>query len=129
MRVDDRDTSLSIASSKFGVDWAGSIGRQIKTYADAAYVMNQVDGFWINAARKKLKTEAALKEWSAFDTTSLDLGPAIKMTGDLVAGLVKEYDLSFGEISSLLSTNRSQDAKYLIRAERKHSKSHSNSLG
>lgn len=117
MQLHHRHHKVAVATGTFAMAWAKNEDG-IKTYGDAAYVLSQVDAFWINAFRKETPIATALAEWDGFDATAIDLGSTIKSTGDFLASLIRVHELTYGEINSILMKSRNTDAGYLLRAER-----------
>jgi hypothetical protein len=121
MELHERSRPLRLAEISFSLYWTEvSIQDKsgVETYEDGNYVISQLDAFWINATRKDMTVPEALAAWKALDTSSLELGEAIKKAGDFLASNVVEHELTHAEINRILVNVRSFDAKYLLRSER-----------
>jgi hypothetical protein len=101
------------------MNWARSLEHlSITTYADGYLVWNQIDRFWIDSYRQMLTPDDACAAWEKTDFSTFDHAQAVQEIGSILVGLVREHDLTYGEISSILLDVRTSDAKYHIRVER-----------
>lgn len=120
MQLHSRHGSLSAASHAFALSCMHELDSgKVQTYEDGNYICSQIDAFWINASRKNLPMESAIAAWEAFDTSNIDFGAVVKAIGDKFVVSIKANALTYGEINSVLTSSRSSDAKYQLRAERK----------
>lgn len=60
----------------------------------------------------------AIEAWRQLDTTSLDLGDAVRVAGTRLAEIIAENELTHAEVNSILTSSRSSDAKYQLRVDR-----------
>jgi hypothetical protein len=105
---------------KFSLKWSYFIEEAgLPTYADSFYVLNQIDLFWINSARKEIPVKEAMGQWGAFNVSALELGDAVKAVGDILLVFIKKHRLSYGEINQYLSHVRGAWVRSQLRAERK----------
>ena len=120
MQLHSRHGQLSQANHDFVMATMRALEHgKVKTYDDGNYIWSQIDAFWINASRKNLPMASAIAAWEAFDTSNIDFGAVVKAIGDKFVVSIKANALTYGEINSVLTSSRSSDAKYQLRAERK----------
>lgn len=119
MRIHKRETIANKAEAKFGLDASNhfiEIGEM--DYTDVYFVFNEIERYWIAAARRKLSEAQAATEWPTYSLPEDPMTPSLKVLGDVFATSVAENQLTYGEIARILSTLRSSETKYHIRAER-----------
>ncbi|WP_315922403.1 hypothetical protein [Mesorhizobium sp. SP-1A] len=119
MKIHKREMIVNKAEAKFGLDSSShfiEIGEM--EYADVYFVFNEIERYWIAAARRGLSETQAATEWPTYSLPEDPLTSSLKMLGDVFATSVAENQLTYGEIARILSTLRSSKAKYHIRAER-----------
>src|SRR5690349_1976790 len=117
MKIHKREMIVNKAEAKFGLD-ASSHFIEISEmeYADVYFVFNEIERYWIAAARRGLSETQAATEWPTYSLPEDTLTSSLKMLGDVFATSVAENQLTYGEIARILSTLRSSKAKYHIRA-------------
>lgn len=110
MQMNARTRPVQLANGEFGIFWARL---NAKHYEDAYRVWNIVDRFWIEASREEWSLEKACEEW-----IKKDLEPDVEKLGNELVRVIKEYNLTYAEIYSVLLSARTLTVKYHIRAER-----------
>lgn len=119
MRIHKREMIVNKAEAKFGVDASKHfIAIGVVEYADAYFVFNEIERYWIAAARRELSEVEAATEWPNYSLPEDPFSSSLQALGDMFAASVAENQLTYGEIARILSTVRSSKAKYHIRAER-----------
>lgn len=110
MRIHPRTMPVQAANGEFCVSWARL---DAKHYEDSYRIWNIVDRFWIEASQEEWSLEKACEEW-----TKKDLEPAVKKLGNDLVRVVREYELTYAEIYSVMLNARTLTVKYHIRSER-----------
>jgi len=119
MKLHQREKQANRAKYKFGFDATNYlILTNVDEYADIYYVFNEIERYWIACGRRQLSEADAVFGWPSYILPDDSLSPALKTIGDMFAVTVSEYQLSYGEIASILSSVMSHEAKFHIRAER-----------
>lgn len=119
MRIHKREMIVNKAEAKFGLDASNHfIAVGVVKYADVYFVLNEIERYWIAAARRELSVAEAATEWPNYSLPEDPLSSSLQTLGDMFAASVAGNQLTYGEIARILSTLRSSEAKYHIRAER-----------
>lgn len=119
MRIHKREMIVNKAEAKFGLDASNHfIAVGVVEYADVYFVLNEIERYWIAAARRELSAAEAATEWPNYSIPEDSLSSSLQTLGDMFAASVAGNHLTYGEIARILSTLRSSEAKYHIRAER-----------
>lgn len=107
------------ASLKFSDLWHKVVKKMDrKTFEEGYLVLNQIDRFWIECAMREISVQDACLEWGNADYSVFALASATEQTGHDLAKLVSDYDLTYGEIVSILIGIRNGELKSHIRSER-----------
>lgn len=116
MQMHARVMPSQSASGEFGIFWAKLQRKMnVKTYEQGFLVLNRLEHFWLSASMENLTPLEACQRWH--ETVAAD-DVIERMTGDEIAKLVREYELTYGEIYAMLVDTRSTSIKYYIRGER-----------
>lgn len=119
MRIHHREMIANKAEVKFCLDASTHFtANGVLEYADINFVLNEIDRYWIAAARRGLSAAQAATEWSNYRLPEDSLTSNLQTLGDMFAASVAGNRLTYGEIARILSAIRSSEAKYHIRAER-----------
>lgn len=119
MSVHARVFKVQSALGLLTMNWASTLERlSVVSYVDGYLVWNQIDRFWIDSDRKLLFPLEACANWQKSDFCSFVHGQAVEEIGSLLVELVREHELTYGEIWSILMDIRNYETQRHVQAER-----------
>lgn len=110
---------MHLAAAEFGIKWSDLLTQyEVASFVDSFSVWNEIDRFWILAARTSMSIKEAVRSWPDFHPTG-EWHPAfLRDAGAYLCELAATHKLTHGEIGLVLLNIRQSDVKSLIQVER-----------
>ena len=87
------------------------------SWSDWGFILNQVDAYWLTAARRELSMEQACANWAMHNTSALDFSEQINQAGSHLVELIQSHKLSHAEVNLIIVSTRQSGCKWQLRDE------------
>jgi len=112
-----RSNQVSRIGFEFSTQFEADLKALECSWSDWGFILNQLDFYWLAAARRDLSMEQACVNWTMHNTSALDFSEQINKAGSHLAELIQSHKLSYAEVNLIIASTRQSGCKWQLRDE------------